>query len=344
METGRIIPAVMGDVVLGGSQAISGVGALAYKSLPWKEVAAWTHRLPTGFTDHWMDKIDGAVRGSNHRWQHHNPFDFISAKLRGDAGGELSTSAYLKHAAADFITVKGLPLLPESVHNALVAAGVPKHVLYAWTHVNVVDVALGCYSLGTGAYSLFLAIGGHMPWGWETLIVTCGGVLEVGLGFCMKNPLLVVGGGLKVAAGAVSLAQHLTAPAPTLWETMLPGMLGGLTIGGMAAAVRLALNWNATDTAGKACMAAETIGLSTILGALAAINPCIAIPLGVAYTAGKFAWTLGQRKHLRQCVPIYAGVYGSQYGQRYGRSYGNSYGNPYGNRYGSPYGRPYGES
>jgi len=52
-------------------------GAFARENIPWKDIANWTHMLPINDTGRWINVIDGAVRGPNHRWQHHHPIDFF---------------------------------------------------------------------------------------------------------------------------------------------------------------------------------------------------------------------------------------------------------------------------
>jgi hypothetical protein len=290
-----IFPSLVIPNLMSGSS-----GALSFirGELPFARVADWTHSLAKTPTDTWMDVVDGAVRGPNHRWMHHHPLDFAKAWSEQAPGGALQWDHYARHAFLDSVTLKGLPLLPEVVHAKLVGLGIPSDLLFTWTHLNAVDITLGSLSLVGGSTHLYMAITGCLPWqGTETFLLTFGvGGMEIASGIATGNPFLVVGGALDCAAGAVSYWQHIHVVEPSLIETLAPGLLGGLIGGGVVTATRMALCWNTSTQTEKIAMATESMGLSVLLGTLATISPWISVPLGVAYTAGKFAFKAAEEE------------------------------------------------
>lgn len=283
---------------IGGSILSGTSGSLSFfrNTLPYNSIAQWTHSLSKTPTDRWMDVVDGAVRGPNHRWLHHHPVDFAKAWWEQSPSTSLRWNDYVRHGFLDSITVKGLPLLPEAVHAKLVALGIPPSVLFEWTHLNIFDVAVGSLSIIGGGTHLFLAITGCLPWqGTETFLLTFGlGALQIVGGIATHNPLLIAGGALDCAAGATSYWHHIHIPEPSLIETLAPGLLGGLLSGSVITATRMFLCWNSTTPVERAVMASETMGLSALMGTMAAVSPWLSLPLAVAYSAGKFAFRVAQ--------------------------------------------------
>lgn len=267
-----------------------GIGAYSRNQIPWKDIADWTHRLPTTPTDYWMDVVDGYVRGPNHRWLRHNPIDFLSEYLKQGSDGFLSLKDYCKHISCDLITTKGIPLLPESAHNFLVSLGVPPQTIFEWTHMNLWDLSIGIISVGTGAYDVFLAISGYLPWGVKTMILTFGvGSAEIYAGIMHANPFLIAGGALKIGAGAISLWDYLTVPANQELPYILQGLLAGVGIGAIFSAVRIGLSWQSTSLSEKSKIAAENVGVGSLLGALSTISPILSIVPSLTLCAGKMA-------------------------------------------------------
>jgi hypothetical protein len=189
-----------------------------------------------------------------------------------------------------------MPLLPEAIHVKLVALGIPPSAIFEWTHLNMFDVTVGSLSVVGGGTHLFLAIAGNLPWhGTETILLTFGlGSLQIAGGLATGNPLLIAGGALDCAAGTTSYWHHIHVPEPSLIETLAPGLLGGLVGGSIITATRMMLCWNSATPSEKVAMASESMGLSVLMGTMSTISPWLAIPLGVAYTAGKFAFKAAQ--------------------------------------------------
>lgn len=282
------------SILIPGQANISGVASFFHDSLPWREIANWTHKLPTNPTDNWMDLIinDQFVAGPNHRWLRHHPVDFVQGYLSGAGKGALSIRDYGIHAGLDFITIKGIPLLPEAAHQFLVECGLPHNLLCKWTHVNIFDVAVGGLSIYSGGYNLVIAITGHLPWGTQTFIATFGsGALSIAGGIATTNPFLVFGGVLNLAAGATSYVKHIHAPAISINTAgALSGFLGGLTVSGVTSLVRMAFSGGPSNI----LETIENVGVSTSLGTLGAISPWISIPLAISYSLGKFVWSIGE--------------------------------------------------
>jgi len=287
-----IAPPVAADIMSGSSGSLS----FFRNSLPYERIAAWTHGLAKTPTDRWMDVVDGAVRGPNHRWLHHHPLDFAKAWWKQNPHDGLRWADYVRHVFLDSITVKGIPLLPEVVHAKLVALGIPLNVLFEWTHLNIFDITVGSLSIIGGGTHLFLAITGCLPWhGTETFLLTFGlGALQIAGGIATHNPQLVVGGALDCAAGATSYWHHVHIPEPSLIDSLAPGLLGGLVSGSVITATRMILCWNTTTSTEKITMASESMGLGMLMGTLSAVSPWLSLPLSVTYAAGKFAFRIAQ--------------------------------------------------
>jgi len=272
-----------------------GIGAFSRNQVPWNKIADWTHSLPSTPTDTWMDVVDGFVRGPNHRWLRHNPIDFLGEYLSQGPDGFLSLKDYCKHIFCDLITTKGIPILPEPAHNLLVSLGVPPQTIYDWTHLNIWDLSVGCLSVGTGVYDVFLAITGQLPWGLKTMVFTFGlGSAEIAGGIYHGNPLLVAGGALKVGAGMLSLWDYFAAPAVKEIPVFLQGLFAGAGIGSVVSAVRIGLSWKNTNLLEKSKIAAENVGGGAIMGALTAISPILSIVSSISICSGKMAYRLAQ--------------------------------------------------
>lgn len=273
-------------------------GSLSFfrDSPPYERIADWTHSLSKTPTDRWMDVVNGAVRGPNHRWLHHHPLDFAKAWLDQTPADGLRWDDYGRHCFLDSITIKGIPLLPEAVHTKLVELGIPPNVLFEWTHLNMFDVAVGSLSIFGGGTHLFLAITGCFPWqGTETFLLTFGlGTLQIAGGIATNNPLLVVGGALDCAAGGTSYWHHIHIPETSLIETLAPGLFGGLVGGSVITATRMIISWGTTTPKEKMIIASESMGLATLMGTLSAVSPWLSLPLAVTYTAGKLAFKFAQ--------------------------------------------------
>ena len=273
-------------------------GAVSFfrSEVPWKSIAEWTHKLPKTPTDQWMDVVDGAVRGPNHRWLRHHPYDFAKAWWQEEGAGKLNWFDYFRHGFLDSITIKGLPLLPQAVHTKLLALGIPADILFKWTHLNVFDITVGALSVAGGGTHLVLAIAGHLPWGGtETFMLTFGlGALQVAGGIFTSNPFLVAGGAMDITAGALSYWQHVHVPDESLLSTLLPGILAGGIVGCVVTAGRLGMSWKETTLPEKLMTGSETMGLCTLLSTLSTVSPWLSIPLGVAFSAGKLAFSMGR--------------------------------------------------
>lgn len=281
----------------------SGTLSFFRNTLPYHRIAEWTHSLPKTPTDRWMDVVDGAVRGPNHRYLHHHPVDFANAWLEQGPKGDLAIADYLRHGFLDSITVKGIPLVPEAVHAKLVALGIPPNALFEWTHLNLFDVTVGTLSVVGGGTHFILAITGVLPWqGTETVLITFGlGALQIVSGVATHNPFLVAGGVLDCAAGAASYWHHLHIPDASLIERIAPGLLGGAVAGSLITATRLFLSWGSSTPLQRTAIASESMGLSVFMGTLSAISPWLSLPLAIAYTTGKFAFRIA-----RDCDNIWA--------------------------------------
>jgi len=275
--------------------AAGGMVAAIGEELPYREIANWTHSLAKTPTDRWMDVVDGAVRGPNHRWLHHHPVDFAKAWWAADTPN-LSWLDYARHVALDAITVKGLPILPEAVHVMLLSAGVPASTLFEWTHLNLFDLTAGAFSIAGGGTHLILSLTGHLPWnGAETFIWTFGlGGVDLAVGVATSNPLLIGAGAMECAAGAASLWHHALLPEPSLLENLLPIALKGVGVGTVATAIRLAISWKGLSPAQRILRAGESMTLSTLVSCLSTISPWVAGAPLLGYSACKFAFEMAR--------------------------------------------------
>lgn len=276
--------------------AANAVGSIGREAIPWESIADWTHNLPKTSTDHWLDVIDGAVRGPHHRWLRHNPIDFFEAWLKDGSGG-LKVADYVRHLTLDAITTSGIPMLPEAVHELLVKAGIPFSKLVAFTHLNVFDLAVGSIAVVDGGYTLFLAATGHLPWGGtETFILTFGiGGVELVSGLASENPFLIAAGAMHMTSGAISLWEHWTLPEPSLFDLALPYLLKGAGIGALASAVRLAICWRNSTPEQRLNAGGETFLLSLSSSLLGGVSSWLAIPAALGYGLSKFAWRVAEQ-------------------------------------------------
>ena len=280
----------------------SGLAAISRNQIPWSRIADWTHQLPKTATDHWLDVVDGAVRGPRHRWLRHHPVDFATAWLNQGSTGPLRVDDYLRHLSLDAITVNGIPMLPEGVQRSLESLQLPgltRSAIHAWTHLNLFDLTVGSFSTASGGYDLFLALSGNLPWeGTQTLLLTCGvGSAEVALGVALENPLLVAGGMTKIASGAVSAWQHFYSSSDQLISQVVPSLLAGAGGGATAAAVRMALQWRSTTPVQKAGIVAEGLSVGSLLALLSGYSLWASTPLGASIGLGKVAFSFAQAEN-----------------------------------------------
>lgn len=283
--------------------AANAIGSLEREAIPWNKIADWTHGLRKTSTDHWLDVVDGAVRGPHHRWLRHNPIDFLEAWLK-DSSGKLKLADYVRHLTLDAVTTNGLPMLSEAVHEFLLKAGIPFSDLVAFTHLNVFDLTVGTLAIADGSHSLFLALTGHLPWhGTQTFLFTfgtgslniAGGLGLVALGGTHGNALLLAAGAMQISSGALSLCQHWMLPEPSLFELALPYLLRGAEIGTLASAVRLAICWRKSNATQRLGAGAETMILSLSSSLLGAVSSWLAVPVSVGYGFSKLAWKIADR-------------------------------------------------
>ena len=296
-----------------------GLGIFAYKHLPWKVIAKWTHSLPKTPTDYWMDVVDGAVRGPLHRWQHHH---FLIDAIKVAKDENLSLADFYQHLSLDFITKTGIPLLPDTflqwAHDTL---GVPLNILKEWTLLNIVDVGLGIASVHGGINNIILAINGELSWGVKTVVLTIGrGVLETVSGMATQNPILVAGGLTNIASGVVSVWEFYNQPfvLGVPLEEIFQGMLEGLGLAGTFTALQILLSWKF-----NIAQITERLLYGTTMGALSAIGAGLSLPMGLTYSVGKLSFKTARvdNKVLRN-FPIYSPFAFKEFIERFAKTYG----------------------
>ena len=290
--TAETSPLALESLAADGFGGANAVGAYGRDSIPWNSIANWTHTLPQSPTGTWMDAYRG---GQFHRWMRHNPVDFFRAWL-DDTTGTLKISEYLKHIPLDVITTNGLPILPEAIHLKLIDLGVPKSVIFAWTHLNVFDFTVGALSTADGAHSLVLALMGHLPWeGMKSVIFTEGvGAVEIWTGIEFANPFLVSGGVMHCASGVISAWKHWHMPNQSAIEQLLPTLFHGLEGGLLSSGIRLALTWNCSNALQRLAAGTESAALSLSTAILGAAVAWLATPACIGYGFGKLAWKLSE--------------------------------------------------
>lgn len=296
-----------------------GTGIIAYKHLPWKTIAEWTHRLPKTPTDYWMDVVNGVVRGPLHRWQHHH---FIIDAIKVARDENLSLIDFYKHLGLDFITKTGIPLLPDTflqwAHDTL---DIPLDMLKEWTLLNVVDVGIGIISVHGGISNLILAINGELPWGAKTIILTIGrGVLETTSGVATQNPVLVAGGLTNIASGLVSAWEYYSQPfiLGVPLEEVFQGIFESLGVAGAFTALQILFSWKV-----DAAQITERLLYGTTIGALATIGAGLSLPSGLTYSAGKLSFKMARADNriLRE-FPIYSPFAFKELIEKFARTYG----------------------
>ncbi|MBF0313347.1 MAG: hypothetical protein HQK52_08020 [Oligoflexia bacterium] len=269
-------------------------GTLIRKIIPFDSIADWTHHLPENATDKWMD----AYRGYYHRQVNHH---FISDATTVFSKSKLSMVDFFKHIGLDVITVQGIPIIPNTTINLLSKfIGVNASKILPWAHLNIFDIAVGVVSVTNGGFDLFFALTGQLPWGMQTAIFTLGaGTLEIIGGVATENPLLLAAGALEVSSGVVSAWDYYTQPflfgIPL--SDLLDGLIGGAVAGTVVSSLAIAFKWNSTTTSQKVATIGKSVGISSLIGFLSAISCWASVPVGLAYTMGNIAYSLGDKSN-----------------------------------------------
>lgn len=270
-------------------QGASSIGAFHRELIGregYRQIADWTHSLSKSSTDLAMDAFKG---GPFHRWVGHHPVDLARMWL----DGKVEVLPALRHLSLDVITTNGLPTLPESVHTALRDIGVPYQTLVEWTHINAFDVAVGCISMADGAYSLTIALTGHLDWGTQTFVFTFGqGTVEIIAGCMTQNPLLVAGGVMHVASGSLSAWEHWSTQDPTMFDHIFSTLEAAGFGMGLSTALRLGFVWNQTTVSERAGIAAESSAISAAACFISQLSASLVPLASVCYSFGRMAWQL----------------------------------------------------
>lgn len=254
----------------------------------WRRVAAWTHRLPTNPTDHWMDRVRGAVRGQYHRWQNHH---FLTDGWTVAQTEGLDLVDFYKHLGCDLITKTGIPMLPASVIEIIhETTGLSLAVLKRWTHLNILDLTAGVLSNVGGISLIIHSAKGHLPWSAWTFLLTFGvGTVDIAAGISSNNPLLVAAGIEHYAAGTISAWRYYS--QPFLWGVPLNQVMRmtawGAAFSGGFALLSIAANWNKMSIQEKISLFTENVVVGGMLSFAAAFSPWISIPLSCAYSGFK---------------------------------------------------------
>ena len=267
----------------------------AKKFYPYKDVADWTHSLPTNSTDHWMDQ---AGRDQFfHRWKGHH---VLADGWKVLADSKLSTWDFAKHLSLDVITVSGLPALPPSGMTLLSDAfGVSLNKIMPWVSHNIFDLSLGAVATGQSLSHLYMAITGHLEWGTRTALITFGGGLsEIAYGLHAAKPFMCIAGCGEVASGMISMYDYYSQPfvLGVPLTKLLAGLGCGVASGVVCSAVTLGLSWNSTTTEQKAKTTARALTVGTVIGGLASISPWLSVPASAGWSLGNLAVLLARRQ------------------------------------------------
>ena len=207
------------------------------------------HHLP-GPTGAWMD----ALKGPNHRIfsGHH----LIEDGIRVIKAENLKFGEFLHHLGMDFLSVKGVPVVPRFMIEALAKTGLSESYISSLCSLNVAQVLNGGIALVCSGADVLMVLADVIP---HTLSAAglhfVLGCFDLATGLVFPNVLVVAASVGEFFTSAVTLYRAITDPVipmlgvpgsvfyPALFQSMIVGgILGGgitlLTGGSLGEAVK----------------------------------------------------------------------------------------------------------
>lgn len=199
------------------------------------------HHLP-GPTGAWMDALK---KGANHRifGGHHLIEDGISV-IRDP---NLTFGDFLHHLGCDFLSVKGVPVVPKFMINGLLATGLPETYVSNLCSLNLAQVLNGGISLVCSGVDVFMVLTDAIP---HTLsaagIHFVFGCIDLAGGLMFPNILMVAASAGEFFTSAVTLYRAVTdpvipmlgVPGSVFYPALFQAMLTGGLIGGAVSVLR----------------------------------------------------------------------------------------------------------
>ena len=192
------------------------------------------HHLP-GNTGAWMD----ALKGPNHRIfsGHHLIEDGISVIKDPN----LKFGDFLHHLGCDFLSVKGIPVVPKFMINGLLSTGLSETYVSSLCSLNLAQVLSGGISLVCSGADVLMVLADAIP---HTLSAAgmhfAFGCFDLASGLMFPNILMIGASAGEFFTSAVTLYRAVTDPVipilgvpgsvfyPALFQNMLlGGFLGG---------------------------------------------------------------------------------------------------------------------
>jgi len=192
------------------------------------------HHIP-GPTTAWID----AVRGPNHRIFHGH--HLVEDGLRVIKDPNLKFGHLLHHLGMDSLSVKGIPVVPRFMIDALARTGLSQSYISSLCSLNVAQVLNGGIALVCSGVDVLMVLADAIP---HTLSAAglhfALGCLDLASGLVFPNVLVVVASVGEFFTSAVTLYRAITDPVipmlgvpgsvfyPALFQSMiLGGVLGG---------------------------------------------------------------------------------------------------------------------
>lgn len=268
-------------------------------------------------TGHWMDCTGSyqnfypqGVPVGWHRIRNHH---FLTDAFKAYQNPDLNLIDFYKHLGTDFVTKRGLPILPEGVVLTLANfLGTTPAKIMPWVSFNILDTGASIFAVAHSGSNITSVISGSAKWGLGYAVNTFGvGTLEIAAGFQTTNPILIGSGAVDVACGTITAYKYYNQPffcgVPV--SNILQSAAVGASFASILGLAEILLSQHQTTTTEKAKLLAERIGTSTVLSAMSAIS----VPLSVTTSFALVGFSLAKKaaedsNEVVRAIPIQAGL------------------------------------
>lgn len=255
-------------------------------------------------TGQWMDAVgpfkhlypQGIAKGW-HRTMHGH---FIGDVLTVMKDPRLSCVDFFAHLGTDVVTKNGLPILPSSISEKIVALlntyypslGMTATKLSFWVNLNILDAAASILAVAHAASSVIDVVTGSAQWGAGYAINTFGvGACEIASGVASKNPILVGSGCVDIVCGTATAYDYYS--QPFLCGVPVVDILQSSTLGACVATLLTGIelytqrgkisSWESVKTLAK------RITQGGLMSALSVISAPVAITTAIGISGAKLA-------------------------------------------------------
>ena len=198
------------------------------------------HHLP-GPTGAWMD----ALKGPNHRIfsGHH----LIEDGIRVIRDPNLKFGDFLHHLGCDFLSVKGIPVVPKFMINGLLSTGLSETYVSNLCSLNLAQVLSGGISLVCSGADVLMVLADAIPHTFSAagmhFVMGC---FDLAGGLMFPNILMVGASAGEFLTSAVTLYRAVTdpvipmlgVPGSVFYPALFQAMLFGGLIGGAVSVLR----------------------------------------------------------------------------------------------------------